>query len=317
MTDYLLRRVLDSLLVLLVMSFVIYGLIGLMPGDPVDLMISSDPELTPEDAARLKQLYGLDRPLVARYGSWLGAAMQGDLGYSRIHARPVLEVLVRPLTVSVVLIGLSLAISLLVAVPAGVYAARRPGGWMDGLINLFCFAGISVPPFWLALLLMMLFAVRLGWLPAGGTPMGGNVGVTDELRYLALPVTSLTLLTIGGFIRFMRAAMIEALRADYIRTARAMGLSEARVLWGHAWRNAALPVVTVVALSFGNLVSGALITETVFAYPGMGKAIYDAILGNDYNLAVTALLFATAMTLAGNLTADMAYGWLDPRIRYD
>ncbi len=317
MTDYLLRRVLDSLLVLLVMSFVIYGLIGLMPGDPVDLMISSDPELTPEDAARLKQLYGLDRPLVARYGSWLGAAVQGDLGYSRIHARPVLEVLARPLTVSLVLIGLSLAISLLVAIPAGVYAARRPGGWVDGLINLFCFAGISVPPFWLALLLMMLFAVRLGWLPAGGTPMGANVGVADELRYLALPVTSLTLLTVGGFIRFMRAAMIEALRADHIRTARAMGLSEARVLWGHAWRNAALPVVTVVALSFGNLVSGALITETVFAYPGMGKAIYDAILGNDYNLAVTALLFATAMTLAGNLAADVAYGWLDPRIRYD
>ena len=164
---------------------------------------------------------------------------------------------------------------------------------------------------------MMLFAVHLGWLPAGGTPMGGDVGVMDELRYLALPVTSLTLLTVGGFIRFMRAAMIEALRADHIRTARAMGLSEARVLWGHAWRNAALPVVTVVALSFGNLVSGALITETVFAYPGMGKAIYDAILGNDYNLAVTALLFATAMTLAGNLAADVAYGWLDPRIRYD
>ncbi|MBL8703880.1 MAG: ABC transporter permease [Rhodospirillales bacterium] len=296
------------------MSFVIYGLIGLMPGDPVDLMISADPKMTAADAARLKALHGLDQPLVARYGQWLKAAASGDLGYSRLYAKPVLQALGPALLSTTVLVGASFLLSLAIALPAGVWVATRPDGPADRAVNLFCFAGVSMPPFWLAILLILVFAVGLGWLPAGGTPTRGDAGLVDYARHLVLPVATLTLLQVGGYLRFMRAAMIETLRQDYIRTALAKGASPRRVLLGHALRNALNPVVTVVALGFGGLFSGALITETMFAWPGMGKLILDAIMGNDFNLALVALLFATLLILAANLLADLAYAWLDPRV---
>jgi len=314
MTRYILDRLVQSALVLLVMSFVIYGLIGLMPGDPVDLMISADPKMTAADAARLKALYGLDQPLVSRYGRWLKAAASGDLGYSRLYAKPVLQALGPALLSTTILVGVSFLLSLAIALPAGVWVATRPDGPADRAINLFCFAGVSMPPFWLAILLILVFAVALGWLPAGGTPTRGDAGVLDYARHLVLPVATLTLLQIGGYLRFMRAAMIETLRQDYIRTAQAKGASPRRVLLGHALRNALNPVVTVVALGLGGLFSGALITETMFAWPGMGKLILDAIMGNDFNLALVALLFATLLILAANLLADLAYAWLDPRV---
>jgi len=183
-------------------------------------------------------------------------------------------------------------------------------------INLFCFAGKSVPPFWLALMLILVFAVELRWFPAGGIETVGSSGILDRVRHLVLPVACLTLLNLASVARLMRAEAIGALRQDYVRTARAKGLAERRVIWGHAMRNALNPVITVIALEFGSLFSGALITETVFSYPGMGKMIYDAILGNDYNLALIGLLFATLLVLVGNLAADMGYAALDPRISY-
>jgi len=313
MLNTIARRLGESLLVLLIMSFLIYALIGLMPGDPIDLMIQANPNLTAEDAQRLRALHGLDRPLGERYLAWLGGAVQGDFGFSRIHTRPVVEVLAPRLWNTVVLMGLSFALALALALPLGMWAAARPRGLIDHAINFLAFAGISVPPFWLAILLIMLFAVALGWLPAGG--MGEAGDLASRLRHLALPTLTLTLLTAGGIIRFMRASMMEALRQDYIRTGFAKGLSERRVILGHALRNAMIPVVTILALNFGSLFSGALITETMFGYLGMGKTIYDAILGNDFNLALVGLLFATFTTLIANLCADLAYGWLDPRIR--
>ena len=316
MLTYLLQRLAGTLLVLLVMSFVIYGLIGLMPGDPIDLMIQADPDLTPADQQRLKALYGLDQPLTVRYWNWLTAALQGDFGYSRLYAQPVLEVLWPRLGNTVVLIGLSLLLALAVALPAGIAAAARPRSGLDNAVNLLAFAGISVPPFWLAILLIMLFAVALGWLPAGGMGDSPGAGPLDSPRYLVLPVLALALARVGGIMRYVRASVMEALRQDYIRTARAKGLSRRRVLIGHALRNAMIPVVTILALDMGMLVSGALITETVFGWLGMGKTIYDAILGNDYNLALMGLMFATTLTLLANLFADLAYAWLDPRISY-
>lgn len=317
MITFLLRRALHSAIVLLVMSFVIYGLIGLMPGDPVDLMISADPNVTAEDAVRLRALYGLDHPLWYRYVNWLSAAITGDFGYSRLYAQPVFAAIVPALQNTLILLTSSLALALLIALPAGIYAATRPYSAADYGINLLAFAGISIPPFWLGILLIMLFAVTLGWLPAGGTPaVSGESGIWAYLQFLILPVASLTIAGVGGHTRYMRASMIETLRKDYIRTARAKGLREDRVVLGHALRNAMVPVVTVIALDLGVLFSGALITETVFAYPGMGKLIFDAVMGNDYNLALVGLLMATALTLLGNLLADVAYVALDPRITY-
>jgi len=315
MARFLVNRLAQSVIVLVVMSFVIYGLIGLMPGDPVDLMITADPKITAKDAAHLRELYGLDKPITERYGNWVAAALSGDLGYSRLHAKPVLQVMGPALANTVTLLGLSLTLALLIALPMGILAAARPHTKLDYGINLLAFAGISVPPFWLALMLIIVFAMLLGLLPAGGTAAAaGASGFWESAKYLVLPVASLTIASIGSHTRYMRASMIETLRQDYIRTARAKGLSEPRVVLGHALRNAMIPVVTVIALDFGYLFSGALITETIFSFPGMGKLIFDAIMGNDFNLALVALLFATALTLTGNFLADMAYAALDRRI---
>lgn len=310
----LLRRGLETLLVLLVVSFLIYALIGLMPGDPIDLMLSADPRFTTADAARLKALYGLDRPLLERYLSWLQRALVGDFGYSRLYGQPVFAVIWPRLLNSLLLMGTSFLLALLIAIPAGILAALRPRGPLDTLVNLLAFAGFSVPSFWLSLMLIVLFAVTLGWLPAGGVASVGDGSLLDRLTYLVLPVAALTLLTAGTFLRFVRAAMIEALQEDHIRTARAKGCGTARTVVVHALPNAMIPIVTVVALHFGSLLSGALVVETVFAYLGMGKLIYDAILGNDYNLALAALLLGTALTLLANFLADLVYLELDPRI---
>jgi len=314
MIRFLGQRLFEALVVLFLMSFAIYGLIGLMPGDPIDLMINADPKLTPDDAARLKALYGLDRPIVERYWNWLVAALGGDLGYSRVFTKPVMEILVPRLGSTALLLGISLLLSLAIAIPLGVYAALNPYSKADYAVNMFCFAGISLPPFWLALLLIFCFAVVLGWLPAGGMLTVGDGGILDRLQYMILPVLTLTIHSVGGFTRFMRASMMETLRQDYVRTARAKGLSEARVVTGHALRNALTPLVTMVALSFGGLFSGALITETMFGWRGMGKTIFDAIMGNDFNLALVGLLLATGFALLGNFLADLCYAWLDPRV---
>ena len=316
MITFIARRLIESALVLLVVSFVVYALVGLMPGDPIDLMLQSDPSLTSADAVRLKALQGLDRPLVERWLDWLGRAAQGDFGYSRLYSVPAVMVLGDRLANTLLLMGSSFVLALAIAIPTGVWAAARPGGLLDRVASLVAFVGISVPAFWLGMLLIILFAVELGWLPAGGTASLDGGGPLDRARYLALPVLTLTLLTAGIFLRYVRAAMQETLREPFIRTARALGVGEGRILLRHALPHAMLPVTTMIALSFGSLFSGALVVETTFAYLGVGKLIFDAILGSDFNLALLALMLATLVTLLSNLAADLAYAWLDPRISY-
>lgn len=315
MTGFLIRRLLQALILLWVMSFVTYGLLALMPGDPIDLMLAGDPSVTSADVARLRALHGLDRPFIERYGDWLAGALKGDLGYSRLFGAPVLDVLAPRLLNSLLLMGLAFLLAVSIALPASVAAARRPGSMVDRLINLLCFAGISVPAFWLALLMILLFAVTLGLFPASGMVTIGDGSFGDRAAHLALPVVTLAVASIAQYTRHGRAAMIEVLREDYICTARAKGVAERAILWRHGFRNALIPVVTIMALDFGALFSGALIVETMFAYLGMGKTIYDAVMGNDYNLALVGLLLATAVTLAANIAADIAYGLIDPRIR--
>ena len=309
-------RLLEIAAMLALLSFAIYGLIGLMPGDPIDLMRSADPHVTAADLARLKALYGVGQPLLSRYIAWAGQALAGDLGYSRLFAAPVWQTLLPRLGNSLILMGASFTVALVLSLPLGIFAARRPGSRLDAAINLFCFAGVSVPTFWLALVLILIFAARLNWLPASGIASAGVGGFQDHLRHLILPVATLSLASLGSYTRYVRAAMREALAQDHVRTARAKGASETRIVFHHALRAALIPVVTILALSFGGLVSGALVTETMFAYPGMGRLIYDAVMGNDYNLALAALLLAAVVTMVGNLLADLAYLWLDPRVSY-
>jgi peptide/nickel transport system permease protein len=313
---HIVSRSLQSLAVLAVMSFVVYGLMGLMPGDPIDMMIAGDPHLSAADAARLKALYGLDQPWTERYLRWAAQVLRGELGYSRLYARPVADALLPALGNSVVLMGAALALALVVAIPLGILASLRPESLFDRCVNMLAFASVSLPTFWLGLMLIVLFAVHLGWLPASGIEDVGGGGLGDRLRHMALPVATLAIAGMGQYVRHMRAAMIGEAHHDYIRTARAKGCSPVRVILVHQLRNALIPVATILALELGGLFSGALITETVFAWPGMGRLIYDAVMGNDFNLALVGLLLATAMTLLGSILADLAYAALDRRVSY-
>ena len=298
------------------MPFVIFALIGLMPGDPLDLEISADPDITPAGIARLRQIYGVDTPIGERYWHWVGSALHGDLGFSRTQHRPVLEIVPVALGNTVILTGTAFALATLFATALGTLAAVQHGLWPVRLVALLTHVSISLPSFWLGLMLIYVFAVTLGWLPAGGMPQTGD-GVGGTLAHLAMPVLTLVIVEIGGPTRYVRAAMLEVLSQDYIRAANARGLSRLRVIVRHALRNALIPVVTIVAHGLGHLFSGALLTETIFAWRGMGQLTLEAVMDNDYNLALVCLLLTTATVLAANILADAACSWLDPRIALD
>lgn len=322
MTTYILRRLIQTLIVITVLSYFCFYLMTLMPGDPVELMIQSNPKITAADVERLRQLYGLDQPVYKRYMNWVGSIVQGDLGYSRTYRIPVSEIMGPKLLNTFVLSMLSIVISLLIAIPLGVLSALKANTKWDYIVNFFAFAGISVPSFWLGIVLILVFAVFLGWLPAGGTFTIGaeNLSWTeftwDRLKYLILPTMSLAYMEIGTFMRFTRSSMLEAMRNDYIRTAKAKGLSAKQVIWQHGFRNALLPLITVITLNFATVFSGATITETVFAYQGVGKLVYDSIIGNDFNVAMISFMISVTMVLLFSLVADILYGVVDPRITY-
>ena len=321
MTRYVIGRLFESVLVLALMSFVIYALIALMPGDPIDIMVQSNPDLTPEDATRLKALYGLDKPIFERYWNWLTAAAERDFGYSRIHGRPVLEVMGPRLANTGLLMGLALVLSLAIALPVGIYSALRPYSASDYAINFLALAGISVPVFWLALMLIVIFAVTLNWLPAGGMETIGSEAqgfswILDRARYLVLPVIALSVASIGGLTRYVRAAMMEIMRQDYIRTARAKGLVDRTVLWRHALRNAMLPVVTMTGLMLAGILSGMVAVERALGIPGIGFTLINAMDRGDWMMIQNLVLFFGVIYVFLNLAVDLTYAWIDPRIRY-
>jgi peptide/nickel transport system permease protein len=322
MTSFIIRRFIQTAVVIVILSYVCFSLMTLMPGDPIELMIQSNPKITSEDVIRLRTLYGLDQPSYVRYYNWAKTIVSGDLGYSRTYRIPVSELMGPKLLNTFYLSLASLMLSILIAVPLGIYAALHPGSKADEGINFFAFAGISVPSFWLGIMLILTFSVYYRVFPAGGT---FTIGIDetdtwsyfwDRALYLVLPTISLAYQQIGRFLRFTRSSMLEAMRNDYIRTAKAKGLSFSRVVWGHGFRNALIPLITILALSFSSLFSGALITETVFAYQGVGKLVYDSIMGNDFNVAMVSFIISVAMVLIFNLIADILYGVVDPRISY-
>lgn len=298
------RRLAQLLLTTAILSAVAFWLMAAMPGDPIDLAMAADPRLSPEDAVRLRALHGLDRPVAERYLAWAGAVLEGRLGHSRLFARPVAELLWPALLSTLELLGLALALAAVAGVALGGLAALRPG-WGPAVQSL-ALLGQAMPGFWLGILLIIVFAVGLGWLPAGG--------VEDGWRGLVLPVLTLALAHLATYARHAASAIGLALGEAHIRTARAKGAGEARVLWRHAAPNAAVPLLALLALDVGGLVSGALIAETVFARPGMGKLIYDAVMGNDANLALLALLAVSLCTMLATLGADLLQRWLDPRL---
>ncbi|MGE5304058.1 MAG: ABC transporter permease [Alphaproteobacteria bacterium] len=318
---YVVRRLLQTIPLLLFISALIFLLLYLMPGDPIYRMLEDVPNLRPADYDRLRKLYGFDDPVYVQYAKWLWQLIQLNPGYSREYGQPVIDLILPALkntlvlTISAVVIGKSVAILL------GIFSAVRQYSVGDYLLTGLTFVAYSVPGFWLGLMMIITFSVKLGWLPTSGiinpelTP-GSWQATLDWIRHLILPVAVLAISEIIQVQRFMRSSLLEVLRQDYLVTARAKGLSEKAVIGRHALKNALIPVVTIIAVTMPRVIGGSTVIETVFAYPGMGRLLYTSIMGNDYVVAMTVVMIIAVAVVAFNLLADVLYGWLDPRIRY-
>jgi peptide/nickel transport system permease protein len=322
MWAYIVKRVFLMVPLLVGITLVSFVVIHLAPGTPVELQTTMNPKVSLEAQQRLRELYGLDKPLLVQYWDWLKRMTFLDFGRSfSPDRRPVWDKIKERIGVTISLNMLSLLIILLVAIPIGVLAAVRPHSWFDRATTLFVFFGFAMPTFWLALLLMMFLGVYLDWLPISGLTSLGfhqfSLGekIQDLAAHITLPVLVAAFGGLAGMSRYMRGNMLEVIRQDYITTARAKGLPEGTVIFKHALRNALLPVITMLGLSVPGLIGGSVIFESIFAIPGMGQLFYGAVMARDYPLVMGALVIGAFLTLVGNLLADIGYALVDPRIR--
>ena len=316
MRRYLARRLLLLVPVLAGVSVVIFMVLHLSPGDPVEIMLGS--QATQEDRARLRAELGLDQPLHVQYGRWLGHVARGDLGRSLWMKRPVLDEVLGRFKATLVLTGTALLLSSLAGVALGVASATRPNSALDRLSAVASLFGASMPTFWLGIVLMVVFALWLGWLPASGMYAAyGGGDLRDLLAHLVLPAVTLAAASVTIIARLTRATMLETLGQDYIRTARAKGVVERAVVLRHGLKNALIPIVTVVGVQAGYLLGGAVLTETVFAWPGVGTLMVQGILARDFPLVQGCVLVVALSFVLVNLAVDLLYAWLDPRIRYE
>jgi peptide/nickel transport system permease protein len=319
---YILKRLLVMPVMMLGISLISFGVMHLAPGGPVSLASDMNPKVSAEARARLNAYYGLDKPLHVQYLRWLSRMARLDFGESFApDGRKVWDKIRERIPVTLSINLLSEALIFLVAVPLGLYAAVRRGSRFDKATTVGVFVGFAMPGFWLALLLMILFGVKLGWLPISGLvsleyddlSLAGKIA--DRARHLVLPVFVGSVGGFAGLSRFMRSTMLETIRQDYIATARAKGLTERAVIWRHALRNALLPVITILGLSVPGLLGGSVIMESIFAIPGLGQLFYQGVMSRDYPLILAELVLTALLTLLGNLLADVGYGLADPRIR--
>jgi peptide/nickel transport system permease protein len=311
---YVARRVAALAATLLFVSVLVFLVIRILPGDPAALIMGTEGD--PAATERLRESMGLNRPLAVQYVDWLGRALRGDLGRSIQYDLPVGELIVSRLPVTVPLALLAAAFMIVVAVPLGLYAAthhRRAGDYLAMIVSQL---GISVPQFWSGLLLILLFSVTLGWVRSGGFD-GWTAGVWPALRSLLLPAVALGLFQAAVLVRATRSAVLDVLREDYVRTARAKGVSERLVVGKHTFRNALIPIVTVAGLQLGQLMAGAIVLESVFALPGLGRLALGAISARDLPVVQGVTLFVASAIVLINFAVDVAYGFLDPRIRYE
>ena len=315
MLTFLGRRVLLTIPTLLGAAVIVFALMRAIPGDVVTNLVGLEGNVSPERLAELRRMFGLDLPVHEQFGQWLGAALQGDLGSSLRTGRPVATDLALrfPVTLELTILGLVIAVA--IAVPLGVLAALHRGRWPDALASLFALLGLSIPGFFLGILLILAFSLGLGWLPpAGYVPL--REAPLDNLRHMILPAASLGLILAAATMRIVRSSLLETLQRDYVRTARAKGLRERAVIYRHALRTALIPVVTVVGLQFGQLLGGAVIIEQVFSLPGVGRFALEGINLRDYPIVQGAVLLIAAAFVVVNLLVDVLYAVIDPRVRY-
>ncbi|MCM2356817.1 MAG: ABC transporter permease [Geobacteraceae bacterium] len=323
MAQYLIKRLLLMIPLLFGITLITFTVIHLAPGEPVEMQVAMNPKVTAEARERLRKFYELDKPLHVQYVKWVGRLSRLDFGRSFApDGRKVVDKIRERIPVTLSLNIIALVLQFGIAVPIGIFAATRRDTPLDKGITVFVFLGFAVPTFWLALLLMYVFGVKLGWLPISGLHSMGSEGMgtvawlLDMARHLILPVSVATFSSLAGLSRYMRSTMLEVIGQDYITTARAKGLSERTVIYRHALRNALLPVITLLGFSVPGLIGGSVIFETIYALPGMGQLFYMGVMARDYPLVMGILVIGACLTLVGNLLADIGYALADPRIRH-
>ncbi|MDR1702513.1 MAG: ABC transporter permease [Sporomusaceae bacterium] len=319
MIGFIIRRILSSLPVLLVISMCAFFLINLAPGDPVAAMYGSKVEnMRPEDHARIKENLGLNKPLGVQYLNWLNAVLTGDFGKSYLSGEDVSAIILERLPNTLILNFCSLSLMLVIAIVIGLISAVKQYSLFDYLSAFFAFAFYSVPSFWLALLAILIFSVYLGWFPSAGiSSVGKESDLLNRLHHLVLPVLVLSLSHVGAYMRFVRSSLLEVLGQDYMLLAKAKGLYRKEVFFTHAFRNAIIPLITYVGMSFSSIIGGAYLVETVFAYPGLGQLTIYAAATRDYPLLMGAVLLTGVFVVTGNLIADILCAWADPRLKVE
>lgn len=310
---YLGKRLLISIWVALGVSAFVFLIIHLVPGDPVRVMLGL--QASNAEVARIRRLMGFDRPLYVQYWRWLVALLHGNLGKSYLTEIPVIQLILQRLPRTLSLSAAALFISLVIAVPSGIFAAARPNSLLSYVVTFFTQLGIAIPDFWLGVLMILMFAVWLRWLPPSGYVSPGR-DFAGWLQHLILPALTVGLVNAAVLTRFVRSSVIEVLGEDYVRTARSKGVAERRILYRHALRNAAIPIVTVIALQTAFLLGGVIIIEVIFAWPGLGRLAVTAIFDRDYPVVQGSVLLEALIFVAVNLIADLTYALIDPRIKY-
>lgn len=323
MTRYLARRLLLTIPMLFGITFLTYTIISFTPGGPAaGLMGDLNPKVSDEYRQNLIKQYNFDKPLLVQYGLWIKNILRLDLGESIKDRKPVIEKIAERLPRTILLSGLSMLVSFLLAIPLGILSALKRNSIWDKGITVFVYAGYAMPIQWIALLVLIFFGIQLGWLPVTGfrSIMADEMTFWDRqvdlARHLILPIMVTGLLGLAGMTRYMRSSMLEVLNQDYIRTARAKGLSEKRVIFVHGLRNSLLPIITIMGMSLPELISMSVIVEVIFSFPGIGRLAYEAAITRDIFLIMGTVTFTAFLTLLGNLIADVAYAYADPRIRY-
>lgn len=312
MGKYVSRRIIQIIPTLFFVILTAFLLMKLIPGDPA--MVLLGPQARAEDIARFRQELGLDKPLLVQFLIYLKRVLTGDLGVSLIYRQSVLSLILERLPVTITLSLCALTIAVSIGIPAGVLAAIKHNSLVDLLVTILALMGLSIPIFWFGMILIIIFSLKLGWLPAVG--LGDpSKGIWDVVSHFVLPSLALGILSTGTIARFTRSSMLEVLNQDYIRTAYAKGLRKSLILYRHALRNALVPVITVIGLQLGNLLAGAVLTETVFALPGLGKLMVDGIFRRDYMLVQGEVLFTAILYIFVNLAVDIAYAFINPKIR--
>jgi peptide/nickel transport system permease protein len=317
MTKYIIKRILQAIPLLILITIITFLIINLAPGDPAQMFINPE-HMNKVDLNVIRHNLGLDKPLYIRYFIWLGGLLKGDLGISFFRNRPVLDLLMEALPNTIILSVVSILISTIVAIPAGMISALKRGSVWDYFFSTISFIGISIPAFWFGLMLLLVFGANLQWFPIGGMRENYEQFVLmDRLRHIILPAIVLGTGGMATDMRYMRSAMLEVINQDYIRTARSKGLSEKIVIWRHAFRNALLPLITLFGFMIPGLISGAAITESIFAWPGIGRIVVEANFTRDYPIIMGELVFVSVLVVLGSLIADVLYAIADPRIKYD